>query len=74
MRVDLRFPLAALLLALSMPLNAQGLLSDYFLAVANDKVSDVRDYLKRGIDPNSVDANGVTGLITAARAGNAAEG
>ena len=72
MRVDLRLPLAVLLLALALPLKAQGLLSDYFLAVANDKVSDVRDYLKRGVDPNSVDANGDTGLITAARAGNAA--
>ncbi|MBK7334038.1 MAG: ankyrin repeat domain-containing protein [Betaproteobacteria bacterium] len=72
MRVDLRLPIAVLLLALALPLKAQGLLSDYFLAVANDKVSDVRDYLKRGIDPNSVDANGDTGLITAARAGNAA--
>ena len=72
MRVDLRFTLAVLLLSAAMPLGAQGLLNDYFLAVANDRVSDVRDYLRRGVDPNSVDENGDTGLIAAARAGNAA--
>jgi len=72
MRLDLRLSLAALMLALALPVHAQGMLSDYFFAVANDKVDDVRDYLKRGVDPNSVNAAGDTGLIAAARAGNAA--
>lgn len=71
-RTDWRLFLALLLLAAATPLRAQQLLSDYFIAVANDRAGDVRDYLKRGVDPNVSDENGDTGLIVASRAGNAA--
>jgi hypothetical protein len=63
---------AALALAWALPLAAQGLLDDFFVAVANDRAADVRAMLARGIDPDSVDANGDPALVTAARAGNAA--
>jgi ankyrin repeat protein len=72
MRPDLRILVGALALAIALPLSAQRILDDYFIAVGNDRASDVRAMLARGIDPNSVDANGDTGLIVAARAGNAA--
>ena len=66
MRTDrLLASLALILLGAAMPLRAQQLLSDYFFAVANDKAGEVRDYLKRGVDPNASDENGDTGLITA---------
>lgn len=70
-------PLAAALLAAALSLGAstargQGLLEDFMIAVANDRVADVRSLLGRGIDPNSVDRNGDPALLTAARAGNAA--
>ena len=72
MRPDVRLLVAVLALAVALPLRAQQLLDDYFIAVANDRASDVRAMLARGVDPNSVDANGDTGLIVAARAGSAA--
>ena len=72
MRTELRFVVAVLALLCAMPLAAQQVLDDYFIAVANDRASEVRALLKRGVDPNSVDANGDTGLIVAARAGSAA--
>ena len=72
MRPDLRTFLAAVALAFALPAFAQQILDDFFIAVANDRVPDVRALLKRGVDPNSVDASGDTGLIVAARAGSAA--
>ena len=71
MRADLRSLVAVLALACAMPLAAQQILDDFFIAVANDRASDVRAMLGRGVDPNSVNANGDTGLIVAARAGGA---
>ena len=75
MRIErmLRLPLAgALLLALSFTALGQArLLDDLFIAVANDRADDVKTLLARGMDPNSVDANGGTLLCIAARNGSA---
>ena len=72
MRPDLRPFLAILALAWTLPLAAQNLLADFFIAATNDRAAEVRALLARGIDPNSVDAIGDTALIAAARGGNAA--
>jgi len=53
-------------------LLAQNLLDDFFIAVANDRASDVRAMLVRGLDPNSVDVNGDPALVVAVRNGSAA--
>ena len=49
---------------------AQGLLEDLAVAVANDRADEVRRLLARGMDPDSVDANGETMLCIAARSGS----
>ncbi|MEO8487299.1 MAG: ankyrin repeat domain-containing protein [Betaproteobacteria bacterium] len=72
MRRDLTIVAAMLTLALALPAAAQNLLEDFFIAVANDRVGEVRTMLARGVDANSVDANGDPALVVAARAGNAA--
>jgi ankyrin repeat protein len=72
MRADFRLLVAILALLCALPLRAQQVLDDYFIAVVNDRAPEVRALLSRGVDPNSVDANGDTGLILAARAGSAA--
>ena len=65
--------LAPLLFALApAAVEAQNTLDDFMIAVANDRVPQVRALLARGIDPNSVDAAGDPALFIAARAGNAA--
>ena len=64
--------LAIIALAWALPLAAQSLLEDFFIAVANDRAGDVRAMLARGVDPNVVDANGDPALVVAARAGNLA--
>ncbi|HVK89056.1 MAG TPA: hypothetical protein VM513_33275, partial [Kofleriaceae bacterium] len=56
MRPDLRPFLAVLALAWTLPLAAQNLLADFFIAATNDRAAEVRALLARGIDPNSVDA------------------
>jgi ankyrin repeat protein len=49
-----------------------GAFDDYFKAVKLDLVEQVRTLLRRGLDPNTVDAErGDTGLILAAREGSA---
>jgi len=53
-------------------LLAQNLLDDFFIAIANDRASDVRAMLVRGLDPNSVDVNGDPALVVAVRNGSAA--
>jgi len=71
-----RLPSVLLLLILigvaPVPVRAQNTLDDFMIAVANDRVPQVRALLARGIDPNSVDAAGDPALFIAARAGNAA--
>jgi uncharacterized protein len=61
----------ALLFAMSVSTFAQGLLDDLVIAVTNDRVDEVRRLLARGMDANSVDANGDTLLCIAARSGSA---
>jgi uncharacterized protein len=45
---------------------------DFIVAVANDRATEVRAFLQRGVDPNAVDANGEPALVIAARGGFAA--
>ncbi len=63
---------AVLLLALPWTVAAQNLNDDFVLAAANDRVSEVKALLQRGLDPGTVDKNGDTALVAAARGGNAA--
>lgn len=48
---------------------APALYDDFVLAVANDRVDEVRELLARGMDPNTVDLNADPLLLVAARAG-----
>ena len=52
--------------------DAAALDDDFAIAVANDRVGQVKELLARGADPNAVNAMGDPALVTAARAGNAA--
>ena len=58
-------------LALAPLAAAQGLLDDLAIAVANDRVDEVKRLVARGMDPDSVDANGEPMLCIAARNGSA---
>ncbi len=58
----------ALLLLASASAQAQ-LYEDFVFAVGNDRAARVSELLARGIDPNTVDANGEPMLLIAARAG-----
>jgi len=51
------------------PAFAQRLYEDVVVAVANDRASEVKALLARGVDPNTVDPNGDPLLYVAARAG-----
>lgn len=62
---------AALLLALSLPVAGEGLLDDLVRAVGNDNADEVKKLLARGMDADSVDANGEPMLCIAARNGSA---
>jgi ankyrin repeat protein len=42
-----------------------GSYEDFFIAVRNDNVSNLTDFLNRGFDPNTRDAKGQTGLTIA---------
>jgi ankyrin repeat protein len=73
MRIErmLRAPLAAAAFALASLAHA-ALLDDFLAAVANDRGDEVRAMLARGVDPDSVDANGDPAIVIAARGGNLA--
>ncbi|GIK87780.1 MAG: hypothetical protein BroJett026_32610 [Betaproteobacteria bacterium] len=45
-------------------------LDDFVLAVKNDRVQQVREFLARGFDPDSVGADGWPVLVVASREGN----
>ena len=62
--------LAAVIVAA--PAHAQRLYEDMIAAVANDRATEVKALLARGVDPNTVDPNGDPVLYMAARAGNTA--
>jgi ankyrin repeat protein len=55
---------------LATSLARAALLDDFLAAVANDRGADVRAMLARGVDPDSVDANGDPAIVIAARGGN----
>jgi uncharacterized protein len=73
MRIDRtrRLIVCGALLGLSLPAFGEPLLDDLVQAVANDRVDVVEKLLARGMDPDSVDANGDTLLCIAARSRNA---
>jgi uncharacterized protein len=47
-----------------------GAYEDYFMAVKNDDTRTVTNFLFRGFDPNTLDSNGLTGLLIASRDGS----
>lgn len=69
MRLTLRIAFAVLALA-SLPVRAD-LYEDFIIAVDNDRVAQVREYLAKGVDPNTVARNGEPALVRAARLGYA---
>src|SRR4029078_2961554 len=73
-RIDLILRLLAALCATATfaHAGAAALVDDFAIAVANDRVGQVRELLARGADPNAVNAMGDPALVSAARAGNAA--
>ena len=66
-----RWLVAALVVAVALPVAGEELLDDFAQAVANDRVDVVARLLARGMDANSVNADGDTMLCLAARNGNA---
>ncbi len=66
----LRSLFAAVGIAVFAPAGAASLDDDFAIAVANDRVGQVKQMLARGVDPNAVDANGDPALLIAARGGN----
>jgi len=56
--------------AIAAPAGAATREEDFAIAVANDRVGQVKDMLARGVDPNTVDAQGDPALVVAARGGN----
>jgi ankyrin repeat protein len=64
--------LAAWLLALATwgSVSQAASYEDFFLAVENDRATEVRTLLQRGFDPNSRDEKGQVGLFLASRAGS----
>ena len=72
MSVDRRRALGAFFLVAALaapPALGQRLYDDMIVAVANDRASEVKSLLARGVDPNIVDPNGDPLLYVAARAG-----
>ena len=51
------------------PLAHADAADDFIIAVENDRVAQVRDFLGKGIDPNTVGVEGVPALVLAARNG-----
>ena len=65
-----RFALLALFAFATLPALAEPLLDTFAVAVENDRVDEVKRLLARGMDPDSVNAQGDTMLCIAARNGN----
>src|SRR6266436_2734032 len=63
--------LLATLIACTAPiaLHAQGLFTQFNMAVAADRTDEVAALLARGMDPNTVDLNGDPALVVSARLG-----
>jgi ankyrin repeat protein len=75
MRRPQRFPAIAVLALsalLAAPAPAQQLYEDVVVAVVNDRAAQLKGFLARGIDPNTVDPNGDPLLFVAARSGSQA--
>jgi ankyrin repeat protein len=64
--------LAALLLAFATlgSVSQAASYDDFFLAIANDRATEVQNLLQRGFDPNSRDDKGQVGLFLASRSGS----
>ena len=63
-----RFKKVAYLVLATMISSAQaGSYEDFFVALKNDNAGEVTDLLRRGFDPNTVDAKGQPGLTVAMR-------
>jgi ankyrin repeat protein len=60
--------LAALVLSLLAFAARADLYEDFIIAVNNDRVAQVKEFLAKGIDPNTVGPNGEPALVLAARA------
>src|SRR5689334_25229622 len=65
-----RIALLALFAFVTLPARAEPLLDTFAVAVENDRVDEVKRLLARGMDPDSVNAQGDTMLCLAARNGN----
>jgi ankyrin repeat protein len=63
-----RLALVAVIAACASPAAAD-MYDDYIFAVGNDRVSQVKELLAKGVDPNAVAPSGEPVLIIAARAG-----
>lgn len=63
-----RLLLSVALVAAASPARAD-LYEDFIIAVNNDRVPQIREFLARGVDPNTVGPNGEPALVLAARAG-----
>jgi ankyrin repeat protein len=70
-RTRRRIVVGIALLGLSLGATAEALLDELINAVANDRVDEVKRLLARGMDADSVDANGETMLCIAAHNGYA---
>ena len=69
LRAVRRTLLATVVLAASIAPAIADIHEDFLIAVANDRVVQVRELLAKGVDPNSVNAQGEPALVIAARAG-----
>lgn len=67
-RAALRFLAAFVVAACAAPAIAD-MYDDYIFAISNDRVSQVKELLAKGVDPNTVSPNGEPVLLIAARAG-----
>lgn len=65
----LRFLIGLSLLALVCGSARADLYEDFIIAISNDRVTEVREFLARGVDPNTVGPNGEPALVLASRAG-----
>jgi ankyrin repeat protein len=71
-RLVLALVLAAMCATAYPRIAAADAYEDFVFAVANDRASEVKAMLARGIDPNTVDKNGDPAIVVAARGGNEA--
>jgi len=69
MRSHLKF-LVYLVLAIGFSLAHAGSYDDFFIAIKRDDPNTINELLRRGFDPNTIDAKGQHGLFTALQDGS----